>query len=286
MKIALVACVELPEPDPDELPLLEALRGAGHEARTICWDDRRDKPGDFDACVIRATWNYHRRVGPFRDWLSRAAGATWLINPYDTVLWNMHKRYLCDLEARRIPIVPTAWADRGTRHDLAAVAKSRGWSKVVVKPAVSGGSRETRVFDMGDAGQAAEGQRFLEVSSEREDTMVQRYLASVERGGEVSVICLGGEISHAIEKRPRFAGQEETVVGHPEITEAERRFAAAVLEACPYPGSYARVDLMRLDDGGLVLSELEMIEPSLFFAFGAGSAERFVKVLEREVELA
>jgi hypothetical protein len=45
MKIALVACVELPEPDPDERPLLEALRGAGHEARTICWDDRRDKPG-------------------------------------------------------------------------------------------------------------------------------------------------------------------------------------------------------------------------------------------------
>lgn len=283
MKIALVNCLNLPEPDPDEAPLLDALRAVGHTPAVLSWDDPAADPGAFDCCVLRATWNYHRKVGEFRDWLARASVVTRLLNPLETVLWNMHKRYLCDLEARRISIVPTGWADRGTRHDIVALAKARGWSKVVVKPAVSGGSRATRVFDLSDPTQAADGQRFLDTSAAREDTMVQRYLASVEQGGEVSVICLGGEISHAIKKHPRFAGQEETVVGHPDIGEDERRFAAAALEACPYPGAYARVDLMRLDDGGIVLSELEMIEPSLFFEFGAGSAQRFVAVLQRMI---
>lgn len=278
MKIALVNCAVLPEPDPDEAPLLDALRRAGHDAATLAWDDPDHDPGAFDACVLRATWNYHRRIGPFRDWLHHAAQRTRLINPLETVLWNLHKRYLTDLEHRRIPIVPTAWADRGTPADLAAVRARHAWDKVVIKPAVSGGSRETRVFDLTTA--AAEAQQFLDASAAREDTMVQRYMPTVEQGGEVSIICIAGEISHAIEKRPRFAGEEESVDARP-LDDAHRRFARAVLEVCPVPATYARVDVMRTDDGGIALSELELIEPSLFFDFGPGSADRMANAIER-----
>ncbi len=278
MKIALVNCAVLPEHDPDEAPLLEALRRAGHDAATLAWDDPAQDPAAFDACVLRATWNYHRRIGEFRDWLHRAARRTRLINPLDTVLWNLHKRYLTDLEHRRIPVVPTAWADRGTHADLAAIRARHAWDKVVIKPAVSGGSRDTRVFDLDKS--PAEAQRFLDASAAREDTMVQRYMPTVEQGGEVSIICIAGEISHAIEKRPRFAGEHESVAARP-LDDAHRRFANAVLEVCPVPSTYARVDVMRTDDGGIALSELELIEPSLFFEFGPGSADRMANAIER-----
>lgn len=277
MKIALVNCVTLPEPDPDEAPLLEALRGAGHRAAAAAWDDPAVDWGSFDVAVIRATWNYHRKIGQFRDWLARVQERTRLVNPYETVLWNLHKKYLTDFEDRRIPIVPTAWAERGEAVDLRAIVERRGWSRVVIKPAVSAGSRDTKVFDLAHGVGAA--QAFLDDSVGREDTMVQKFMASVERGGEISVICFNGRVSHAIEKRPRFAGEAEGIHAHPVVTEAERRFAEAVMSVCPVPAVYARVDIMTGDEGEILLSELELIEPSLYFAYGPGSAARFVDAL-------
>lgn len=280
MKIALVNCAVLPEPDPDEAPLLDALRRAGHDAATLAWDDADQDPGAFDACVLRATWNYHRRIGPFRDWLHRAAQRTRLINPLETVLWNLHKRYLTDFESRRIPIVPTAWADHGSTTDLPALTKARGWSRFVIKPAVSAGSRDTRVFRADTQLDDACG--FLEASAAREDSMIQRYMPSVEQGGEVSIICIDGRISHAIEKRVRFAGEDESVAARP-LDEAHRRFAQAVLDACPVPSTFARVDVMRTDGGGIVLSELELIEPSLYFDHAPGSADAMAEAIERSL---
>lgn len=279
MRVALVNCVALPEPDPDERPLLDALRAAGHEAQTIAWDDPDADPAAFDVCVIRATWNYHRQPDRFARWIDETARRTRLLNSAEVVRWNTHKRYLCALEFRRIPVVPTLWRDKGSAGDMVAEARGRGWERVVVKPSVSGGSRDTRVFDLGS--QEHDARAFLIDLSAREDAMVQRYLPSVEHGGEVSLVWIGGELSHAIEKRPRFAGQDEQIVPHPAITQEERRFAAAVLDACPFEPVYARVDVMRLDDGGIVLSELELIEPSLFFQHGPGSPERMVRAVER-----
>ena len=37
--VALVTCLELPEPDPDEELLLGALRKAGMHAELLAWDD-------------------------------------------------------------------------------------------------------------------------------------------------------------------------------------------------------------------------------------------------------
>jgi hypothetical protein len=283
MNIALVSCLELPdiEYDEDEAPLLAALRARGHNAHTIHWDNPAHDPAAYDACVLRATWNYHWRLPAFKAWLESTAARTRLLNPLPTVHWNLHKKYLCELESRRISIVPTAWADHGSATDLAHLCEKKRWTKIVIKPSVSGGSRETRVFEL--PAQAAEAQAFLDASAAREDTMIQRYMPSVERGGEVSIICMAGQISHAIEKRPRFAGQDESIQPHPEITEAERRFAMAVLDACPVPMTYARVDLIKGDHGEILLSELELIEPSLFFNFGPGSADRFAQVIESAV---
>ena len=50
-----------------------------------------------------------------------------------------------------------------------------------------------------------------------------------------------------------------------------RAFARVSAEPLPY----ARIDLIRAENGTPQLLELELTEPSLFFAHAPGSAERF-----------
>jgi hypothetical protein len=46
---------------------------------------------------------------------------------------------------------------------------------------------------------------------------------------------------------------------------------------------YGRVDLARDDAGKPMVMELELVEPSLFFTRGPGSADRFVAALLRRL---
>lgn len=277
MRIALVNCLNLPEHDPDEVPLLNALRDRGHEAGVLSWDDPGADPGAYDACVLRATWNYYRHLDAFAAWLEHADRATTLLNPLETVRWNLHKGYLLELERAGVAVVPTALFDRGAMVDLGSVLRDRGWRDVVVKPAISAGSHGTKRFG---AGEIEAVQAWLDRLLAQGDAMVQRFEPSVLREGEVSIVCIGGEVSHAIEKRPRFDGDEESVVGRSSASDAERAFAERVLGVVSHEHVYARVDVFPSDNGGLLLSELELIEPSLFFDHGPGSADRFAAALE------
>lgn len=53
------------------------------------------------------------------------------------------------------------------------------------------------------------------------------------------------------------------------------------LRSVPYddPILFARVDMLRDNNGDWVLNELEMIEPSLFFRLKKGSSDIFVKAI-------
>jgi len=108
-------------------------------------------------------------------------------------------------------------------------------------------------------------------------------MESVNSVGETALIVIDGELTHAIEKRPRFDDQDESVLLREEISDEMRAFAARVLDAAGKECLYARVDVMPDADGGLVLSELEMLEPSLFFPYCAAAMDVFVRGLERMV---
>lgn len=278
MRIAYARCTVLPDPDHDEAPTLAALRDAGHDARTINWDEPHD-PGAFDAIVIRATWNYINDLPRFLDWLDGADRATRLFNASADIRWNTHKRYLTQLESAGVPIVPTRVVRRGSSLDIAETALAEGWSRVVVKPAVGAGSFLTKVFDAESPG----AQAFLDRYTPTQDMLLQRYMPSVESGGERAIVVIDGEVTHAVEKAPRFDQDEESVRAAP-VTEADRAFVRTVLASMDFGDLlYARVDVMRNDEGGLVLSELELIEPSLFFPHGEHALDRFVRGLERRL---
>jgi hypothetical protein len=179
--VALASCTVLPEPDADLPPLLSSLRAAGLTVEVLAWDDPAADFASARLTLLRSTWNYSERPAEFLAWIDRVAAQSALWNQRHTVRWNAHKSYLLDLEARGVPVVPTHLVRRGATTTLAEVTRDRGWSDVVVKPAVSGGSRATvRVT----AGARDRGEAHLRTLAAREDVLVQPYLASVEGHGE------------------------------------------------------------------------------------------------------
>jgi len=291
-RIALVTCRVLPEPDPDQEPLLAALRGAGLEAELLAWDDPTSDPAAFDLCVLRSCWNYFERPEQFVAWIEHADAVSRLVNPPEVVRWNLHKSYLAELREGGVPIVPTVWVERGERADLRRTLAEQGWTDVVIKPAVSAASFSTRRFSLdrpdGGAAELERGQQFLEALAAERDTMVQRYMPTVETSGERALVWIDGRLTHAVRKSPRFDDGVEQVSEALPVSAAERRIAEAALrvaaEAASVPLLYGRVDVMQGEadgDDGLVVSELELMEPSLFLVQSPVALERLVTALVR-----
>lgn len=276
-RVALITCRVLPEPDFDEDLLLKALAHAGVDAEMLAWDDGGD-PGAYDLCVLRSCWNYFEQPDAFLDWIARADRATVLSNDISVLRWNLHKRYLLELEAAGVPVIPTAWVDRGSEIDLQELMTARGWDHVVVKPAVSAGSFQTQQFRIDTVVQA---QSFLNTLVRERDAMVQRFMSAVETSGERALVWIDGELTHAVRKLPRFADGVEQVSEAIPISVAERAVADRALSCVKGDLLYGRVDVVDDDNGNPVVSELELLEPSLFLLQYPPALERFVAAIAR-----
>lgn len=287
--VLIASCRPLPSADVDEPLLVEALARQGLRAASAPWDDPATDWSRARACVLRSTWDYHRRLNDFLAWAERTEAVTRLCNPAAVIRWNAHKGYLRALEARGVPVVPTLWLERGTTPRLTERLAGRSWGEVVVKPAVSLGAHDTlrvhtREFARADAHAA-------HVLATR-DVMVQPYLASVEAYGERSLIFIDGQLSHAIRKKPALAPEEnpsgDPLDGYRRVEPAEDELSIArrilhILQASEFEPLYARVDLARDERGAPLLMELELIEPFLFLFLCPEAAERLARAIALRV---
>lgn len=270
----------LPEADPDEDLLLEALLAAGLEPRLAAWDD----PGvDWSAgalTVIRSTWDYFHQREAFVAWAGRVAEQTQLWNPASILRWNAHKGYLLELARARVPVAPTVLLPQGQPAHLADVMSRRGWPRVVVKPAVSASSYRTLPVE---GGNLDEGEAHLAELLADGDVLVQPYVPSVEDYGERAVIWIEGEFTHAVRKSPRFARDEESVSEALRIVGDELEVARAALSQVKEPLLYARVDVARDPAGHPMVMELELIEPSLYLLQSPAALERLVNGIKTRI---
>lgn len=263
--------------DAETLPLVAALARLGADAEMLPWDLPESVVGwtAADLVAIRTTWDYTERLDEFLAWADRVGAATRLRSPAGVVRWNSHKGYLVELAGAGVPVVPTRILARGT------ATPELGVGRLVVKPAVAAGGRGTH---HGDADELAEPTAALLGSG---DVLVQPYLHSVGRDGEVSLIRIGGRWSHAVRKTPPSGGflvherhggslDDHTPTGE-EIAVAERALRAAPVTAARDLVA-ARVDLVRLR-GEPVVSELELIEPELFLRRSPGAPDRLAAAL-------
>jgi glutathione synthase/RimK-type ligase-like ATP-grasp enzyme len=249
--------------------LIRAFRASGWDALSVVWNAPGIAWGEFDAAIVRSTWDYIDDLDGFLATLAsiEAAGCV-LLNDHATIAWNARKRYLLDLTARGVAVIPTRLVERAAdAHSVPAE-----WSRIVVKPEVGIGALGTRVI-----ARAALEERLAAV---RGAQLVQPFVESVMTEGEWSFVYVDGRFSHALVKQPapgdyRVQSIYGGTVRRAEPDARDRADADAVLPALSTTPLYARVDLARLD-GRLHLMELELIEPVLFLELEPEAARRLV----------
>lgn len=249
------------------------------------------KWSSYHSVVLRATWDYFRRIDEFTELLELISEQSTLFNPLEVVLWNIDKRYLTELARADLPVVPSAYVSHlSPPTELgSALGQVLRWrsEEVVVKPTVSAGSNDTFRLDATD-GSAVSNAVCAIVDSDRV-AILQPYLAAVDNYGERGCVYVNGKFDHAFGKVALLSPGAQDVeglfvtetVGAVELSEAEQGVADRTndwLVSRFGPLLYSRIDLLPSDDGPLVL-EVELIEPGLFFEADPPTAARFASAL-------
>ena len=267
-------CILTPDPDYYEnwQPMADQYRALFGDALSFrSWT----APGDlsaFDLVLPLLAWGYQRDAERWAAALDAwTAAAVPLANPAALLRWNTDKRYLGELAAKGVAIVPTLFAEALTDAELAS-GHARFGAEIIIKPAISGGADGT--YRLG-----ADGPLPGDVAGQT--MLIQPMMPAITEEGEYSLFYFGGQFSHAILKRPaqgdfrvqeQFGGREIAVAAPAEA----HALAKASLAAAPEAALYARVDMVRGPDGDFRLMELELIEPALFLHLaddkGAGLA--------------
>lgn len=251
----------------------------GLRLHEVVWDADDWRPEDHAACVIGTTWDYAEREDAFLQRLAEIDARSRLLNGLGTVRWNRSKRYLADLEARGIAIVPTRFVDTAEEGVVRAAARDLGAERFVVKPVVGACSWRQALLGADDP--------WPEPGDlPPEGCLVQPFLPAAEEEGEVSLVAIGGAVSHALRKIPASGDyRTQSVFGAREVVHEpapdEVAAAEAALACTPEPCLYARVDLMRDPAGVPRLMELELIEPYLYPEQGPDLGSRFADALLR-----
>lgn len=257
----------------DEL-LRSALEQQGLRVYRIDWTNK-----DFDwsttaSVVFRAVWDYTNRYEEFLSFVNSIPSKTKLINPQETILWNLDKHYLRDLQYRGINVPQTIYIEKEERITLRELHQRNNLSETILKPVMSAGARHTYRLNMQNL---EHHETIFQQLVKNEAMMLQPFLHSIIECGEITLVIIGGKYTHAILKKAKigdfrvqddFGGSVHSYIP----TKEEITFAEHVVSVCSPIPSYARVDIIIDNNGNLAVSELELIEPELWFRFQPNAA--------------
>lgn len=238
------------------------------------------------AVFFSTTWDYFDRFEEFSLWFEKVKNETLLINSYQTIKWNLDKHYLLDLKKVGINIPKTIFAEKNEDINLNDFFLKSKWKNAVLKPAVSGAARHTYRINKNNT------DKYEDVFSEllkNESMILQEFQDNILTKGEVAYMFMGNEFTHAILKKAKsgdFRVQDD-FGGTIELYKASKEeieFARKTLENSGHKTVYARVDVIYDNNNKLAVSELELIEPELWFRFNNSAADvlalETIKILE------
>jgi glutathione synthase/RimK-type ligase-like ATP-grasp enzyme len=296
-KIAFLACkTTLPDTDQESsirrkdafehdlmvANLEPAFRAAGMELAVIGWEDDISAFDGVSLALLGTVWNYQDHHDAFLAKLDALEKkGVILCNSANVVRWNSRKTYLRELADKGAATIPTLWLDDASGSDIASAFEQFGCDKLVIKRQIGAG---------------AEGQ--LNFSKDQlppadwqfgHKAMVQPFLSAIQSEGEYSFIFIGGAFSHALRKVASDGEYRiQSVYGGTEQdyspSDAEVAQAAQIVSALPFDAPlYARIDMVRADDGNLQLMEAEMIEPFLYPQQGPQLGERLATEVAKRI---
>ncbi|MGB0973783.1 MAG: ATP-grasp domain-containing protein [Flavobacteriaceae bacterium] len=265
--------------------ILTALEQAGLQAIRKSWSDPKFDWSSTKYILFRTTWDYFDRYNEFSDWLKDVSKKTTLLNSANIINWNIDKHYLSDLKARGIHICETHFIEQGTNTTLAEQHQKLGWTTTVLKPCISGAARHTYKLEPSNLDQH---EAIFQKLIAEEAMMLQPFQNNIITQGEYSFIIINGTYSHAVLKIAKpgdFRVQDDfggTVHNHVATTE-QIEFAENAVKACVEQPMYARVDAIIDNTNQLAISEIELIEPELWFRNEPNAAKLLANAIKQLV---
>jgi glutathione synthase/RimK-type ligase-like ATP-grasp enzyme len=268
------------EVDEDEL-LEKILKEVEIAFNFEVWSDPKVDWKKYSLLLIKSPWDYFDRYTEFLTWCHsvQELGIPTL-NSMETILWNSDKWYLKEIQQKGFPIVPTHYLRKQEPFDLGNFFTDFDTDKLIIKPTVSGGSKNTLKLQKESW---REKQEMIAALLNQEDFMVQPFVEEVAKTGEYSYIFFNREFSHAVLKSPKkgefrvqhfFGGTIHQVSPTPDQLE----YLQKLVDTFANDTLYARVDGV-WTEGVFYLMELELIEPYLFLFTSAKAMENYKKAL-------
>jgi len=272
--------------------IVSALRDVSIAAEPLVWHEQNNDWSQFDLLIMRSPWDYPERLDEFLDWLHWVEREATILNSPRLIRWNLDKKYLLELEARGVDIVPTSIYDsvQAITDEL-----TNTQAEVVIKPTVSVGSRNTGRYTPRHHKEAL--QLSSQILSLGKQVILQPCVENVSRNGEHSLIYFDGAFSHAIRKGPILAdnggylgGAYTEDISPAKATPKEVMLADKAIKALASMSQdslaplYARFDIVT-DRGSPLLLEAELFEPSYFLATAESSAQRFALAVKSRLGL-
>ena len=263
----------------------DALNKLGLKTLRLAWDDDNFNWSETKAVLFRTTWDYFDRFSEFSKWLTQVSKVTTLFNSENIIRWNLDKHYLLDLEKAGVRIAKTHFIETGTNINLAQLHEQFNWEETVLKPCISGAARHTYKLNQNNL---SEHETIFKALITQESMMLQPFQHNIVLEGELSLMVFNGHFTHAILKKAKpgdfrvqddFGGSvHDYVPSKEEIT-----FAENAVKACKELPIYARVDIFTDNQGQIALSELELIEPELWFRNHPKAADVLARSLKAKI---
>ena len=262
------------------------LERQNHTVERMTWQARLDWVS-YDLIIIKSPWDYHEKYNEFLAWLRHLQSTgVQVFNTVDMLIWNSDKHYLKDIADAGLPVIPSIFIEKGSRPVMEDVFKELKANEIVFKPCISASAKNTRRLNLPVFGEL---QNEIYHLLDKESYLVQPFMHEIFTG-ELSFLFFGGTFSHCVRKmpaegdfrvQPKFGGSYC-------LQGADNQYVASAKKYVDKFASnslYARVDALIAEDK-LVLMELEVIDPYLFFDLDPDAMDSYNCALWRMAKLA
>jgi glutathione synthase/RimK-type ligase-like ATP-grasp enzyme len=276
-KIAFLTCKKMqdlsiqdPKLSADEDMLIKELTNFDIKVDLVNWHDSHNW-ADYEFVLIRTTWDYVDRASEFIEVLEKISKQTKLLNPIDTIKWNINKKYLIEIQEMGFKTIPTLLTGPFTKEEFkSSFDKMNKGCGVIVKPTIGASSQGIQLLNNApDVRAMSEG-----------EWLVQPFQQNIETQGEYSLLFFNKKYSHAITKIPKpgdFRSQEEFDSKIESVSPPKKMIllGESILNKISKHTEYARVDFINDETDNPQIIELELIEPCLFLGHDNEAARSF-----------
>ncbi len=269
--------------------LQSAMKEINLDLSPAYWEDYGNDWGKFDLVLPLMAWDYPSNTARFLNALSEIEKCgTKVLNPPHILRDNMNKSYLGRLYEKGAKVPPTIEIDGQNYEEINSAFERLNCDEIIVKPIIGAGAwRQARI----KRGQDLPTLENLPPGR----ALVQPFIEGVAKSGELSMLFMGGELSHALMKTPKegdYRTQPKYGAKEFNVKPPEKALDAAKSILANYDPDnellYARIDMVEHENDWLLM-EMELIEPYLYGPYdgqsGKLSAMNFARATRVRLEL-